>query len=295
MPPIVTLNQAAVRFGNRTALQPFSLEIPPGKRLALFGSAAAGKTTLLRLLSGELAPSIGSVVLPGAAHIGASIVAAPPRGIRSLMQWLERLPAMEGLSASVRTARATEALEALGLYSLRREPLSSLSGSQMAAASAAAAVCGRPSLILLDTSAGLLHRPVREALDALLRARASQGASVVRAVVDPEEAWRSDMLLMLHEGRSVACTSPDDLLAEFGRDTLTVEAADPQRVRKTLRGRFSIEVVEESPDVVVFRCRDGSSVAASLFRSPHGGISVVRLRRPDLWEIYRKVCAKPSV
>lgn len=57
--PLIELRAAAVRFGERQALQPLDLAVRAGERLMLIGPNGSGKTTLLRLLHGQLPCSGG--------------------------------------------------------------------------------------------------------------------------------------------------------------------------------------------------------------------------------------------
>ena len=59
MPELVNVTK---RFGEKTVLQNFSLRAPENRVLCLFGPSGCGKTTILRLLSGLLAPDGGQVI-----------------------------------------------------------------------------------------------------------------------------------------------------------------------------------------------------------------------------------------
>ncbi len=61
LPVSIRLDQAAVRFGNETALHGFTGTFTPGTVTALIGGDGAGKSTLLRLLAGRLAAHSGTI------------------------------------------------------------------------------------------------------------------------------------------------------------------------------------------------------------------------------------------
>ena len=59
--PLLTLDQVSLAFGYLPLFQDASLRIEPGERLALIGRNGTGKSTLLKVVAGELAPDAGSV------------------------------------------------------------------------------------------------------------------------------------------------------------------------------------------------------------------------------------------
>jgi len=64
--PLVSLDHIAVAFGHLPLLDDVSFQIEAGERVCIIGRNGTGKSTLLRILSGELAPDAGSVWLqPG--------------------------------------------------------------------------------------------------------------------------------------------------------------------------------------------------------------------------------------
>jgi ATP-binding cassette subfamily F protein uup len=59
--PIVALSQVAMAFGHLPLLEDASLQIEPGERVAIIGRNGTGKSTLLRILNGELVPDAGTI------------------------------------------------------------------------------------------------------------------------------------------------------------------------------------------------------------------------------------------
>src|ERR687886_2785264 len=64
--PILRLRGVGRRFGGVHAVRDVDLEVRPGERRAILGPNGAGKTTLFNLISGEFAPTVGTVELFGA-------------------------------------------------------------------------------------------------------------------------------------------------------------------------------------------------------------------------------------
>jgi phospholipid/cholesterol/gamma-HCH transport system ATP-binding protein len=63
--PYIQLNNVAFAYGDRPILKDIDLSIPKGKLVAIMGGSGCGKTTLLRLLSGQQRPQHGEVLVGG--------------------------------------------------------------------------------------------------------------------------------------------------------------------------------------------------------------------------------------
>ena len=65
MEPVVTIDRASKRFGDDVALDGVSISVPEGTILGIIGPSGAGKTTLVRLMTGALTPSDGEIRVMG--------------------------------------------------------------------------------------------------------------------------------------------------------------------------------------------------------------------------------------
>ena len=65
MPNFVEINDLGFGYGDRTILSGLTMAFPKGKVIAVMGGSGSGKTTILRLIGGQLRPSAGSVIVDG--------------------------------------------------------------------------------------------------------------------------------------------------------------------------------------------------------------------------------------
>ena len=66
MPEIlVDVDKVAFSYGRRPVLEGITMRVPRGKVVAIMGGSGCGKTTLLRLISGQLRPTSGTVTVAG--------------------------------------------------------------------------------------------------------------------------------------------------------------------------------------------------------------------------------------
>ncbi|KQX20937.1 MULTISPECIES: ABC-F family ATP-binding cassette domain-containing protein [unclassified Sphingomonas] len=151
------------------------------ERCGLVGRNGIGKSTLLRLIAGEIAPRAGRIVVDGTIGMMRQIVDVAPDeriadlfGVRDALAILARAEAgrasLDELAEADWTleARLIEALSAVGLDAGPETPLAMLSGGQRSRAAIAAATFGDPDFLLLDEPTNNLDRAGRDAVIGLL-------------------------------------------------------------------------------------------------------------------------------
>jgi len=151
------------------------------ERAGLVGRNGVGKTTLFRLITGELAPRSGSVSIAGTTGmLRQSVQVDPEDTIADLFEARQALALLHRAEAGDATAselaeadwtvesRIERALLDVGLEAHPQTPLLSLSGGQRTRASLAALIFQQPDFLLLDEPTNNLDRDGRDAVAALL-------------------------------------------------------------------------------------------------------------------------------
>ncbi len=172
---LLALRGVDVAYGDLPALTGVDLVVEPGEILSVVGANGAGKTTMLRAISGLLRPRAGEIVLDGARLDRLPSHAVVERGVvqvpegRKIFAGLTVLENLE-LGSYPRAARVhrRESLErVLALFPIlaerRRQPAGTLSGGQQQMLAIGRALMARPRLLMLDEpSLGLAPRIVQE-------------------------------------------------------------------------------------------------------------------------------------
>lgn len=102
-----------------------------------------------------------------------------------------------------------------------------------------------------------------------------------------EEADRCDTLLLIHEGKAVTRGSPAELKARVGGDVVSLEAADPEALRREIRGRFGYECVIDEGMVRV-EIANGHRFAAEAVEAFPGSIQSVAFHKPTIEDVFFK-------
>jgi sulfate transport system ATP-binding protein len=217
------------RFGDFTALEDVSLEVPEGSLVALLGPSGSGKSTLLRIVAGLELPDAGTVVLAGE---DVTLVPARKRGIGFVFQHYAAFKHMSvrenvafGLSIrhekkDVIRARVDELLEIVGLTGWADRRPAQLSGGQRQRMALARALAVRPRVLLLDEPFGALDANVRQELREWLR-RLHDEVHVTTVLVthDQEEAMAiADRIVVLDGGRVQQVGAPRELYERPAND-----------------------------------------------------------------------------
>jgi len=218
----ITIQGVSRHFGDFTALDDVSVEIPSGSLTALLGPSGSGKSTLLRVVAGLERPDAGSVEIDGRDATG-----LPPqrRGVGFVFQHYAAFKHMTvrdnvafGLKVARRPraeikARVTELLELVQLPGLADRYPSQLSGGQRQRMALARALAVEPQVLLLDEPFGALDARVRKELRAWLR-RLHDEVHVTTVFVthDQEEAMEvADRIVVMNHGRIEQVGGPRDL------------------------------------------------------------------------------------
>ncbi|VTR91086.1 spermidine putrescine abc transporter atpase : Putative component of ABC transporter OS=Rhizobium freirei PRF 81 GN=RHSP_71811 PE=3 SV=1: ABC_tran: TOBE_2 [Gemmata massiliana] len=219
----VCLDAVTFGYGPTTVVRDVSLTVPAGKLLALLGPSGCGKTTLLKLLGGYLAPSVGRVFLRER-----DVTALPPeaRNAGTVFQNYALFPHLTArqnvafglevrrMARAVRDRRVDDMLDRVGLSAEERDRKPArLSGGQQQRVALARALVIEPDVLLLDEPLANLDRHLRDQLRTELRTLQRQtGVTAVLVTHDQEEALAvSDLIGVMAAGRVLQVGAPADV------------------------------------------------------------------------------------
>ncbi|MXU66654.1 ABC transporter ATP-binding protein [Oceanomicrobium pacificus] len=233
----LSLSDLTIRFGGHVAVDAVSATFRPGELTVIVGPNGAGKTTCFNLVSGQLKPTSGQVMLDGRDISNWSPAARARAGIGRAFQLTSLFPdlsvlenvrlavqAREGQGASLwRRARALTALrdEALQhladvrLTDMAQLPVSALPHGDQRKLEVALLAAMRPRVFMFDEpTAGMSVDEAPAILDLIARIKGDPDRIVllVEHKMDVVRAL-ADRIIVLHNGALVADGPPDEVMA----------------------------------------------------------------------------------
>jgi len=196
-PPLIQLEHASVGYNGKPILENLDLRLDPEERLALLGRNGNGKTTLARLLAGQLAPLAGSLAAPGKLRVG-----------YFTQYQVEELDAedtpLEHMSRLMRGEKPAAVRGQLGRFgfsgAMAEQKVGRMSGGERARLALALITRDAPHLLILDEPTNHLDVDAREAL---VQALNEYGGAVVVVSHDRHMLEASaDRLVLVDGGRA---------------------------------------------------------------------------------------------
>ena len=191
MANLLELRNVETYYGPVMAIRGVSMDVPEGKIVSLLGANGAGKTTVLKTISGAMDPQKGTVVYDGDEVQGQDPDKIARRGIAHVPEGREVFPFLnvdENLRMGAFSRNDSEIQQDIEmvydyfpvLKELIKAQAVNLSGGQQQMLSIGRALMLRPKLMLLDEpSLGLSPRLVQEISEIIVRLNKEQGVTVL--------------------------------------------------------------------------------------------------------------------
>ncbi len=224
------------RYGDRTALDGFDLDVARGSVCALLGPNGAGKTTAVRLLTTLTRPDAGTARVAGAdilkdpvsvrRAIGFAAQDATVDGLLTGRENLVMIGELHHLGRRAAQVRAEELLVQFSLADAARKVVKEYSGGMRRRLDLAATLVAAPDLLFLDEPTTGLDPRARNELWAVLDRLVSEGATILLTTQYLEEADRlANEIVVIDHGRVIARGDARSLKRDVGGDQLHVVCA----------------------------------------------------------------------
>jgi len=291
-------------FGDAVAVDGVTLSVAPGEIFGLVGPDGAGKTTLMRLLAGILAPTGGDAWVAGRS------VRAEPGDIHreigymsqrfglypdlSVLENIRFYADLYGVPARTRQERVERLLAFAGLTAFQRRLAGNLSGGMKQKLGLACALVHTPKVLLLDEPTNGVDPVSRRDFWRILYGLLAANVTVFMSTAYLDEAERFGRLALLHRGRLLSAGTPEEVKALFPGAILEVRCADSRAAAAALRRALPGSAVGLFGDRVHVGARAAVDVAPAAERALRdAGIAFAPIRAvaPSLEDVFVAVLA----
>lgn len=232
------------KFKDFRAVDGLDLTIERGMIYGFLGPNGCGKTTAMRMLTGLLTPTEGSVEVLGLSvpkdaealkyKIGYMTQAFSLYGDLTVLENLRFMATIYGLSGARRKQRINEVMDRYELSDLQNRFAGRMSGGQRQRLALATAVLHEPQLLFLDEPTSAVDPESRRHFWEQLFDLIEGGTSIVVTTHFMDEAERCHKIAILEAGQKRADGAPKDLMAEMGANVVEIEGPNLRDIRRHL-------------------------------------------------------------
>jgi ABC-2 type transport system ATP-binding protein len=241
---VIKAEQLTRRYGNFLAVDRVDFTINQGEIVGLLGHNGAGKTTIMKMLTGYLEPSAGRAFVDGVdvaeqpkvvqRSLGYLSESLPLYPEMTVVDYLEYAAELRGVPANDQAAAVREAVEATELEVKAFDQIHTLSRGYRQRVGVAQAILHKPRFLVLDEPTNGLDPSQTQHMRDLIRRLAANATVVLSTHIMQEVNAICDRAMILRNGALVL----DESLTKLKRSErlLIGTDADPERVANALRG-----------------------------------------------------------
>lgn len=296
----IEIKNVTKKFGDFTAVDDLTLNVPKGSIYGFIGPNGSGKTTTLRMLMNIIYPDSGEINIFGEKYnqtfkdrIG---YLPEERGLYKSMKVKEILNFFGRLKNGKNIyAEADKWLKKLDLYDWRDEKIETLSKGMGQKIQFIASVISNPELVILDEPFSGLDPVNRDAMkDAVLELK-KEGRTVIFSTHDMSVAEQMcDYVFMIYKGKKVLDGTLDSIKDIYGTDIIKIMSAGGAAVlndvRSEVKGIENINDYGHVQEVRIEAACDPQDVLRSLISKT--SVSKFEISKPSLHDIFVRI-AKP--
>lgn len=276
MDTIVKIEKLRKEFGLLTAVDDISFEVKKGEVLGFLGPNGAGKSTTMKMITGFLTPTSGSVAVDGfditqqplevKRRIGYLPEGAPAYPDMTPLSFLNFIAEIRGLSNNQKQQRIDDVVSRVNLESVLHQPIETLSKGFKRRVGLAQAILHDPEVLILDEPTDGLDPNQKHEVRSLIKQMAEEKVIILSThILEEVHAVCSRAIIIAH-GKVLADGTPNELESESPNHnavTITLKKMDnPSAVRETLLAIpnvHKLEVLDES-DVLSYHLQAKSNL-----------------------------------
>jgi ABC-2 type transport system ATP-binding protein len=241
---VIKAEQLTRRYGDFLAVDRVDFTIEQGEIVGLLGHNGAGKTTIMKMLTGYLEPSAGRVLVDGVdvaeqpkvvqRSLGYLSESLPLYPEMTVVDYLEYAAELRGVAPADQASAVRESIESTELEVKAFDRIYTLSRGYRQRVGVAQAILHKPRFLVLDEPTNGLDPSQTQHMRDLIRRLSAQATIILSTHIMQEVSAVCDRAMILRNGRLVL----DESLAALRRSErlLVGTDAEPEKVGAALRG-----------------------------------------------------------
>ena len=226
-------------YGSRRAIDGITFKVERGEVLGFLGPNGAGKTTTMRIITGFMPPTRGTVSIAGfdifrqsleaRRRIGYLPESVPLYTEMSVGGYLDFMAKIKGVPRAKRREQIDRAMEATRVQDRARQLIGKLSKGYRQRVGLSQALLGEPDVLILDEpTVGLDPRQITEVRD-LIKEIGRDHAVILSTHILPEVSMVCSRVLIVDDGKEVAEDTPENLMRQLrGSEAVQVTVRGPR-------------------------------------------------------------------
>jgi ABC-2 type transport system ATP-binding protein len=253
-------------FGSIKAVDNISLSVNRGEVLGFLGPNGAGKSTSMKMITGFLTPTSGTIKISGndisvnpieaKASIGYLPEGAPAYGEMTPLNFLSFVAEVRGIDNSARASRVDEIIDKIHLERVAHQPIDTLSKGFKRRVGIAQAILHDPEILILDEPTDGLDPNQKHEIRALIKEMAADKAILISTHILEEVESVCTKAIIISNGGVIFSGSPLELSSKsryHNAITLVVSNKDVEKTTKILKELEEIMAIEHIAEAELTR------------------------------------------
>ncbi|QGX40909.1 ABC transporter ATP-binding protein [Permianibacter aggregans] len=273
---MIEIHQLTRRFGDFCAVDRLSFSVAPGEILGFLGPNGAGKSTTMKMLTGFLTPTEGSVKICGfdiekqpleaKRLIGYLPEGAPSYNDMTVLQFLDFMADMRGLAGEQKSQRLKDVIAQVQLDEVLHKTVDTLSKGFKRRVGLAQAIMHDPKVLILDEPTDGLDPNQKQQVRELILNMAKDKIIIISTHILEEVTAVCTRAIIIAHGKLLSDDSPQDLLARSPRHgAVRLQMAHTPEHVAALKSLSSVRDVEHlSAEQLLVLPRYGATLYADI-------------------------------
>ncbi len=290
------------RYGDFCAVTDVSFEVQKGEIVGLLGQNGAGKTTIMKMITGYLQPTKGKVTVGGfdgvadrqkaQQLIGYLPENAPLYPEMLVQEYLWMMAELRGIAPEKIHGAVSRAVLACGLSEKLVQPIGTLSKGYRQRVGLAQAILHHPSVLILDEPTnGLDPTGIHQLRDVLKKYAHEQGGAVmVSSHILSEMQLLCDRVGIINNGKLIKVCTMEELEKMNSSSRYILKVTDAQKTKELLSGNDKVSEIEVK-DNIINAGIDEENIASIVRLLVTGGVDISEVKKNEssLEEVFLQV------